>query len=134
MLITIGVLIACMLGNVFSWRLLAVLYAVPSFILAVMMKFMPESPSHIIFNEEVSEKTIAKARKSLSRLRSYDSTIDSELEQIIQAKAQTPNESFNFFKRLRHSDFLKPFIYSIFLMFLQQLSGMHFFKCFIFSF
>jgi ABC-type dipeptide/oligopeptide/nickel transport system permease component len=122
-LITVGVLIASMLGNFVDWRFAAISFAIPSALMSVMMYLMPESPTHIIFGEEVSEKTIAKARESLGRLRTYDSTIDMELEQLIQSKAKMPSESFSFFERIRHSDFSKPLIYSMSLMLLQQFSG-----------
>ena len=131
-MITIGVLISSVLGNIIDWRLAAGLFSIPSVLMTAFMFFMPESPTHLIFSEEVSEKRIAEARQALSRLRSDDSTIDQELQQLLQSKQQLPTYSVSFFKRFQQVDFFKPFMYSMGLMLLQQFSG-NFLDQFVFS-
>jgi facilitated trehalose transporter len=125
LLLTVGILFASCLGNFIGWRLLAGLCAIPSVLMTVMMFFMPESPTHIIFNKKISRNSVEEARMSLVRLRTDHSTIDTELEQLIQSKNHLTTKQFNIFKRLKQADYYKPLIFSLSLMLIQQLSGIN---------
>lgn len=111
------------LGGFIHWRWSAALFAIPSVMQTVLMYFMPESPTHTIFNKEISQKSIAEARIALERFRSDDSTINDELDQLLNSKAQLPSSSQSFMKKLRHSDFNRPLVFSLALMLIQQFSG-----------
>lgn len=95
--------------------------------MAVLMLFMPESPVQIISQYPLNDDTISWARSELRRLRSSNSTVDSELDRIVQTQKllnEIPHEDFR--TKIRQSDFYKPLVFSLFLMLIQQMSGKKF--------
>lgn len=125
--ITLGILIASILGNLITYRPFAMLCSIPSILMAVFMFFMPESPVQIISQYPLNDDTISWAKSELRRLRSSDSTVDRELDQIVQTQKllnDIPGESLG--EKVRKADFYKPLVFSLFLMLVQQMSGREF--------
>lgn len=86
---------------------------------------MPESPIQILSND-LSNQTIEHARSELKRLRSADSSIEQELNQMIEAQREMNligDESIA--TKFRKPDFYKPLMYSLLLMEVQQFSGVN---------
>lgn len=122
--ITIGILAASIIGNLTGYKVFAIVCAVPSFLMSILMVFMPESPVQIISKGPLNEKTINRARNELKRLRSPNSTIESELDLIVSSqKAMNNLGGEKFTDKICKVDFYKPLIYSLVLMLIQQMSG-----------
>lgn len=122
--ITIGILIASLVGNLVDYKVFAIISAIPSLLMSILMTLMPESPVQIISQYPLNDETIEQARKSLTRLRSSNSTIESELNQIVNAQKvqnEMGHESLTY--KFSKVDFYKPLIYSLMLMLIQQMSG-----------
>lgn len=87
---------------------------------------MPESPVQILAQHPLTDQTIQRAENELRKLRSSNSTIETELELLVSAQKEM-NEMGN--ERLREKihkvDFYKPLTFSLLLMLIQQMSGVN---------
>jgi len=124
--ITIGILAASIIGNSTNYKTFAIISAIPSFMMSILMLFMPESPTQIISQGPLNDQTIERAKSELKRLRSANSSIDSELEMIVSSqKAMNEMGSESLGQKFKNNDFYKPLIYSLGLMLVQQMSGVN---------
>ncbi|CAM8919018.1 unnamed protein product [Rhodiola kirilowii] len=117
--VTIGTLIAYLLGLVVPWRPLAILGVVPCALLIPGLFFIPESPRWLAkmgMNEDFEA--------SLMVLRGFDSDISSELNDI-KRSVQSARKSSIRFAELKKKRYWFPLTIGIGLLALQQLSGIN---------
>lgn len=116
--VTIGILLAYLLGLFVDWRLLAVLGTIPCLILIPGLFFIPESP-----------RWLAKMRMtddfeaSLQVLRGFDTDITHEVNEIKRSVASTSRRTALRFRDLKLRRYWLPLMIGIGLLVLQQLSG-----------
>jgi len=92
-------------------------------LMSIAMFFVPDSPVYLI-----SKGKNDAARKSLERLRGkHYIGIDEEIEAIKRSEAERndPNSRISYQQLFSNSMYLKPFAFSLTLMFLQQFSGIN---------
>ncbi|XP_040243558.1 sugar transporter ERD6-like 4 isoform X4 [Aegilops tauschii subsp. strangulata] len=118
--VTIGMVLAYVLGMLVPWRMLAVIGALPCTILIPGLFFIPESP-----------RSLAKMNKmddfeaSLQVLRGSETDITSEVNDIKTAVASANKTTSIRFQELKQKKFCMPLILGIGLLVLQQLSGIN---------
>lgn len=118
--VTIGILMVYVVGAFIDWNYLAGIAAVPTLLMAILMFFMPETPSWLISHNKRSE-----AEQSLKSLRGAGSDTDQEMSQLQeQTKASEQGQSFSLalYAQKFH---LCPMLLGLGLMFFQQFSGIN---------
>eukprot|EP00262_Sarcandra_glabra_P022386 TRINITY_DN9902_c0_g1_i1.p1 TRINITY_DN9902_c0_g1~~TRINITY_DN9902_c0_g1_i1.p1 ORF type:complete len:493 (+),score=52.78 TRINITY_DN9902_c0_g1_i1:270-1748(+) len=120
--VTIGIMLAYLLGLFFSWRVLAVIGILPCTILIPGLFFIPESPRWL-----AKMGMMEDFEASLQVLRGFDTDISFEVNEIKRAVAtstsrRTATIRFSDLKRRRY---WFPLMVGIGLLVLQQLSGIN---------
>eukprot|EP00252_Welwitschia_mirabilis_P003629 TRINITY_DN13693_c0_g1_i3.p1 TRINITY_DN13693_c0_g1~~TRINITY_DN13693_c0_g1_i3.p1 ORF type:complete len:365 (-),score=36.87 TRINITY_DN13693_c0_g1_i3:981-2075(-) len=118
--ITTGIMLAYLLGLLFSWRLMAIIGVVPCALLIVGLRFVPESPRWLAQKGKEADFVAA-----LQVLRGRDADISLE-ESEIKTAVETQNEQ----DRIRLAEVLQkryavPLVLGIGLLVLQQFSGIN---------
>ncbi|CAM8935927.1 unnamed protein product [Rhodiola kirilowii] len=118
--VTIGIMLAYLLGIFVEWRILAVIGILPCTILIPGLFFIPESPRWLAkmgMNEEFES--------SLQVLRGFDTDISIEVNEIKRSVASSTKRSTVRFADLKRRRYWFPLMVGIGLLILQQLSGIN---------
>ncbi|XP_050366456.1 sugar transporter ERD6-like 6 [Argentina anserina] len=118
--VTIGILLAYLLGLFVQWRYLAVLGILPCTILIPGLFFIPESPRWLA-KMGMTEDFEA----SLQVLRGFDTDISIEVNEIKRSLASTTRRTTIRFAELKQRRYWLPLMIGIGLLVLQQLSGIN---------
>ncbi|KAK3137971.1 hypothetical protein QOZ80_5AG0362750 [Eleusine coracana subsp. coracana] len=118
--ITIGILLAYLLGMFVPWRLLAVLGMLPCTVLIPGLFFIPESPRWLAKMDMMDDCEI-----SLQVLRGFETDITAEVNDIKRAVISANKRTTIRFEELNQKKFRTPLILGIGLLVLQQLSGIN---------
>ncbi|XP_050125759.1 sugar transporter ERD6-like 4 [Malus sylvestris] len=118
--VTIGILLAYLLGLFVQWRILAVLGILPCTILIPGLFFIPESPRWLA-KMGMTEDFEA----SLQVLRGFDTDISVEVNEIKRSVASTSKRTTIRFSQLKQRRYWLPLMIGIGLLVLQQLSGIN---------
>ncbi|XP_022844344.1 sugar transporter ERD6-like 6 isoform X1 [Olea europaea var. sylvestris] len=118
--VTIGIMLAYLLGLFLPWRVLAVLGILPCTVLIPGLFFIPESPRWLAkmgLNEDFET--------SLQVLRGFDTDISIEVNEIKRSVASSTKRTAIRFSELKRRRYLYPLMVGIGLLVLQQLSGIN---------
>ncbi|OMO75114.1 Sugar/inositol transporter [Corchorus olitorius] len=118
--VTIGIMLAYLLGLFVRWRILAVLGILPCTILIPGLFFIPESPRWLA-KMGMTEDFEA----SLQVLRGFDTDISIEVNEIKRSVASTTRRTAVRFAELKQRRYWFPLMVGIGLLMLQQLSGIN---------
>ncbi|KAK4599778.1 hypothetical protein RGQ29_009709 [Quercus rubra] len=118
--VTIGIMLAYLLGLFVEWRILAVLGMLPCTILIPGLFFIPESPRWLAKMGMTEE-----FEASLQVLRGFDTDISIEVNEIKRSVASTSKRSTIRFAELKQRRYWFPLTIGIGLLVLQQLSGIN---------
>ncbi|OAY57401.1 sugar transporter ERD6-like 6 [Manihot esculenta] len=118
--VTLGIMLAYLLGLFVNWRLLAVLGTLPCIILIPGLFFIPESPRWLA-KMGMTEDFEA----SLQVLRGFDTDISAEVSEIKMSVASSSKRTTIHFSDLRRRRYWFPLMVGIGLLMLQQLSGIN---------
>ncbi|KAK4490320.1 hypothetical protein RD792_000988 [Penstemon davidsonii] len=119
--VTIGIMLAYLLGLFVSWRVLAVLGILPCLILIPALFFIPESPRWLAKMGMTEE-----FEASLQVLRGFDTDITFEVNEIKRSVASTTRRTGAIrFADLKLRRYWLPLMIGIGLLVLQQLSGVN---------
>lgn len=118
--LTIGIMLAYVLGLFVPWRILAVLGILPCIILIPGLFFIPESPRWLAKMGKTEE-----FETSLQVLRGFDADISIEVNEIKRAVASTNRRSTIRFAELQQRRYWFPLMIGIGLLILQQLTGVN---------
>ncbi|XP_030950530.1 sugar transporter ERD6-like 6 [Quercus lobata] len=118
--VTIGIMLAYVLGLFVEWRILAVLGMLPCTILIPGLFFIPESPRWLAKMGMTEE-----FEASLQVLRGFDTDISVEVNEIKRSVASTSKRSTIRFAELKQRRYWFPLTIGIGLLVLQQLSGIN---------
>ncbi|XP_020106009.1 sugar transporter ERD6-like 6 [Ananas comosus] len=118
--ITIGVLLAYLLGMFVPWRLLAVIGTLPCIILVPGLFFIPESPRWL-----AKMGLMEDFETSLQVLRGFDTDISLEINDIKRAVASANKRTTLHLSHLNQKRYRTPLLLGIGLLVLQQLSGIN---------
>ncbi|PKI58002.1 hypothetical protein CRG98_021582 [Punica granatum] len=118
--ITIGIMLAYLLGMFVSWRVLAILGALPCLIVIPGLFFIPESPRWLAKMGMTEEFEM-----SLQVLRGFDTDISVEANDIKRAVASSCKKTTVRFADLKRKRYWFPLMLGIGLLLLQQLSGIN---------
>ncbi|CAL0312784.1 unnamed protein product [Lupinus luteus] len=116
--VTIGIMIAYVLGLFVNWRVLAILGILPCTILIPGLFFIPESPRWLAKMGMTEE-----FESSLQVLRGFDTDISVEVHEIKRSVASTGKRATIRFADLKRKRYWFPLMVGIGLLILQQLSG-----------
>ncbi|KAK8683768.1 hypothetical protein V6N13_039818 [Hibiscus sabdariffa] len=118
--VTLGIMLAYLLGLFVEWRILAVLGILPCTILIPGLFFIPESPRWLA-KMGMTEDFEA----SLQVLRGFDADISIEVNEIKRSVASTTRRTTIRFAELKERRYWFPLMVGIGLLMLQQLSGIN---------
>ncbi|KAI8549662.1 hypothetical protein RHMOL_Rhmol06G0042500 [Rhododendron molle] len=118
--VTIGIMLAYLLGLFVNWRVLAVLGILPCLILIPGLFFIPESPRWLAKMGMTEE-----FEASLQVLRGFDTDISIEVNEVKRSVASTGRRATVRFGDLKHRRYWFPLMVGIGLLILQQLSGVN---------
>ncbi|CAI8609131.1 unnamed protein product [Vicia faba] len=118
--VTIGIMLAYLLGLFANWRVLAILGILPCTILIPGLFFIPESPRWLAKMGMMDE-----FETSLQVLRGFDTDISVEVHEIKRAVASTGKRATIRFADLKRKRYWFPLSIGIGLLVLQQLSGIN---------
>ncbi|KAJ4701945.1 Sugar transporter ERD6-like 6 [Melia azedarach] len=118
--VTIGIMLAYLLGLFVQWRILAVLGILPCTILIPGLFFIPESPRWLA-KMGMTEDFEA----SLQVLRGFDTDISIEVNEIKRSVASTSRRTTIRFAELKQRRYYFPLLIGIGLLILQQISGIN---------
>lgn len=118
--VTIGIMVAYLLGLFLDWRVLAVIGALPCTILIPGLFFIPESPRWLA-NMGLTEDF----ETSLQVLRGFDTDISVEVNEIKRSVASSSKRATIRFVDLKRKRYWYPLMVGIGLLVLQQLSGIN---------
>ncbi|KAH1080053.1 hypothetical protein J1N35_019814 [Gossypium stocksii] len=118
--VTIGIMLAYLLGLFTNWRVLAVLGILPCLILIPGLFFIPESPRWLAQMGMTEE-----FEASLQVLRGFDTDISVEVNDIKRAVTSSRKTTTIRFADLRRRRYWYPLTVGIGLLVLQQLSGIN---------
>ncbi|OWM80848.1 sugar transporter ERD6-like 6 [Punica granatum] len=118
--VTIGIMLAYLLGIFVEWRILAVLGILPCTILIPGLFFIPESPRWLAKMGMTEE-----FESSLQVLRGFDTDISLEVNEIKRAVASSSRRTTIRFVELKRRRYWFPLMVGIGLLILQQLSGIN---------
>ncbi|KAJ8561340.1 hypothetical protein K7X08_027530 [Anisodus acutangulus] len=116
--VTIGIMLAYLLGLFVNWRVLAVLGTLPCLALIPGLFFIPESPRWL-----AKMGLTEDFETSLQVLRGFDADISVEVNEIKRAVASTSRKSAIRFADLKQRRYWLPLMIGIGLLVLQQLGG-----------
>ncbi|KAL0351865.1 UNVERIFIED_CONTAM: Sugar transporter ERD6-like 6 [Sesamum calycinum] len=116
--VTIGIMLAYLLGLFCSWRVLAVLGTLPCLILIPGLFFIPESPRWLAKMGMMDD-----FEASLQVLRGFDTDITLEVNEIKRSVASTSRRTAIRFADLKLRRHWLPLMIGIGLLVLQQLAG-----------
>lgn len=118
--VTIGILLVYLFGAFLPWTTLAGIATIPTLFMAILMIFMPETPSWLVSKNKKSE-----AEQSLKALRGEDNDNEQELTQLQdQIKSSQQGQGFSFKSYLTRQHGC-PLLLALGLMFFQQFSGIN---------
>ncbi|KAM7529711.1 hypothetical protein LguiB_033121 [Lonicera macranthoides] len=118
--VTIGIMLAYLLGLFLPWRALAVIGTLPCTILIPGLFFIPESPRWLAkmgFTEDFET--------SLQVLRGFDTDISIEVNEIKRSVASSGKRATIHFYDLKRKRYWYPLMVGIGLLVLQQLNGIN---------
>ncbi|KAK4754085.1 hypothetical protein SAY87_002189 [Trapa incisa] len=118
--VTIGILLAYVLGLFVNWRILAVMGALPCIVLIPGLFFIPESPRWLAKMGMTEE-----FESSLQVLRGFDTDISSEVNDIKKSVASSNKRTTITFSDFKRKRYWFPLLIGIGLLVLQQLSGIN---------
>ncbi|XP_020523443.1 sugar transporter ERD6-like 6 isoform X2 [Amborella trichopoda] len=118
--VTIGIMIAYLLGLFVQWRILAVIGILPCTILIPGLFFIPESPRWL-----AKMGMMEDFEASLQVLRGFDTDISLEVNEIKRAVASSSRRATIRFAELKRRKYYMPLMIGIGLLVLQQLSGVN---------
>nr|DAD40743.1 TPA_asm: hypothetical protein HUJ06_015066 [Nelumbo nucifera] len=118
--VTIGMMLAYLLGLFVHWRVLAVLGILPCTILIPGLFFIPESPRWL-----AKMGMMEDFEASLQVLRGFDTDISVEVNEIKRSVASTTRRTTIRFSDLKRKRYWYPLMVGIGLLVLQQLSGIN---------
>lgn len=118
--VTVGILLAYVLGIVVSWRILALIGLVPCSLLLLGLFFIPESPRWLA---KTGQDEVFDA--SLKALRGKNSDITQEIYEIEDAVEALRSQPRVRLTDLLQGKYLKPLIVGVGLLCLQQLVGVN---------
>ncbi|XVF62039.1 hypothetical protein PTKIN_Ptkin08bG0185000 [Pterospermum kingtungense] len=118
--VTIGIMLAYLLGLFTNWRVLAVLGILPCTILIPSLFFIPESPRWL-----AKMGMMEDFEASLQVLRGFDTDISVEVNEIKRAVASSSKRTTIRFADLKRKRYWYPLMVGIGLLMLQQLSGIN---------
>ncbi|KAL5558037.1 hypothetical protein UlMin_034248 [Ulmus minor] len=118
--VTIGIMLAYLLGLFVPWRILAVLGILPCTILIPGLFFIPESPRWLAKMGMTEE-----FEASLQVLRGFDVDISVEVNEIKRSVASTSKRTTIRFAELKQRKYWLPLMIGIGLLVLQQISGIN---------
>ncbi|PPE00959.1 hypothetical protein GOBAR_DD02040 [Gossypium barbadense] len=118
--VTIGTMVAYLLGLFVGWRILAILGILPCTILIPGLFFIPESPRWLA-KMGMTEDFEA----SLQVLRGFDTDISIEVNEIKRSVASTTRRTTIRFAELKKRRYWFPLMVGIGLLMLQQLGGIN---------
>ncbi|XP_044512155.1 sugar transporter ERD6-like 6 isoform X1 [Mangifera indica] len=116
--VTIGILLAYLLGLFVQWRILAVLGILPCLILIPGLFFIPESPRWLAKMGMTDD-----FESSLQVLRGFDTDISIEVNEIKRAVASSTRRTTIRMAELKQKKYYLPLTIGIGLLIFQQLSG-----------
>ncbi|XP_073122853.1 sugar transporter ERD6-like 6 isoform X2 [Henckelia pumila] len=118
--VTIGIMLAYLLGLFLPWRMLAVIGTLPCLILMPGLFFIPESPRWLAkmgMNEDFET--------SLQVLRGFETDISTEVNEIKRSVASSSKRTAIKFSEFKRKRYWYPLMVGIGLLMLQQLSGIN---------
>ncbi|KAJ9172779.1 hypothetical protein P3X46_015987 [Hevea brasiliensis] len=118
--VTLGIMLAYVLGLFVNWRLLAVLGMLPCTLLIPGLFFIPESPRWLAKMGMTED-----FETSLQVLRGFDVDISAEVNEIKRSVASSNKRTTIRFADLRRRRYWFPLMVGIGLLMLQQLSGIN---------
>lgn len=118
--VTIGIMLAYLLGLFVQWRILAVLGILPCTILIPGLFFIPESPRWLAKMGMMEDFEV-----SLQVLRGFDTDISLEVNEIKRAVASASKRTTMRFAELKQRRYWLPLMIGNGLLILQQLSGIN---------
>ncbi|KAJ0985869.1 hypothetical protein J5N97_004225 [Dioscorea zingiberensis] len=118
--VTIGIMLAYLLGLFVQWRYLAVLGILPCTILIPALFFIPESPRWLAKMGMTED-----FETSLQVLRGFDTDITAEVNEIKRSVASSNRRTTIRFSELKQRRYKLPLMIGIGLLVLQQLSGIN---------
>ncbi|KAI6688254.1 hypothetical protein NL676_025082 [Syzygium grande] len=118
--VTIGIMLAYLLGLFVQWRPLAVIGILPCLLLIPGLFFIPESPRWL-----AKMGMIDDCEASLQVLRGFETDINSELNEIKRSVASSSKRTAIRFAELKQKRYWFPLTIGIGLLGLQQLSGIN---------
>ncbi|CAM0953758.1 unnamed protein product [Alopecurus aequalis] len=118
--VTIGIMLAYLLGMFVPWRVLAVIGTLPCTVLIPGLFFIPESPRWLAKMNKMDD-----FETSLQVLRGFETDITSEVNDIKRAVTSSNKRAAIRFQELNQKKFRMPLILGIGLLVLQQLSGIN---------
>ncbi|MED6171094.1 hypothetical protein PIB30_037476 [Stylosanthes scabra] len=118
--VTIGIMLAYLLGLFVNWRVLAILGILPCTVLIPGLFFIPESPRWLAKMGMTDE-----FETSLQVLRGFDTDISLEVQEIKRSVASSGKRVTVRFADLKRKRYWFPLSIGIGLLLLQQLSGIN---------
>ncbi|XP_047329696.1 sugar transporter ERD6-like 4 [Impatiens glandulifera] len=118
--VTIGIMLAYLLGLFVHWRVLAALGALPCLVLIPGLFFIPESPRWLAKMGMTDD-----FETSLQVLRGFDTDITVEVNEIKRSVASTSRRTTIRFRELKQRRYWFPLMVGIGLLMLQQLTGVN---------
>ncbi|KAJ1264135.1 hypothetical protein BS78_09G239400 [Paspalum vaginatum] len=118
--VTLGILLAYLLGMFVPWRLLAVIGALPCTVLIPGLFFIPESPRWL-----AKMNLMEDCETSLQVLRGFETDITAEVGDIKRAVTSASRRTTISFQELNQKKYRTPLILGIGLLVLQNLSGIN---------
>ncbi|XP_027345276.1 sugar transporter ERD6-like 6 isoform X2 [Abrus precatorius] len=118
--VTIGILLAYLLGLFVNWRVLAILGILPGTVLIPGLFFIPESPRWLAKMGMTDE-----FETSLQVLRGFETDISVEVHEIKRSVASTGKRVAIRFADLKRKRYWFPLMVGIGLLVLQQLTGIN---------
>ncbi|KAJ4964009.1 hypothetical protein NE237_023948 [Protea cynaroides] len=118
--VTVGIMLAYLLGIFVNWRVLAILGILPCTILIPALFFIPESPRWLAKMGMMDD-----FEASLQVLRGFDTDISSEVNEIKRSVASSTRRTAIRFSDLKQRRYWYPLTIGIGLLVLQQASGIN---------
>nr|XP_004233971.1 sugar transporter ERD6-like 6 [Solanum lycopersicum] len=118
--LTVGIMVAYLLGLFASWRMLAVIGMLPCMILIPGLFFIPESPRWL-----AKMGNFEDFETSLQVLRGFDTDISLEINEIKKSVGSSSKKATIHFSELKRRRYYYPLLIGIGLLSLQQLSGIN---------
>ncbi|KAH0769822.1 hypothetical protein KY290_013803 [Solanum tuberosum] len=118
--LTVGIMVAYLLGLFASWRVLAVIGMLPCMVLIPGLFFIPESPRWL-----AKMGNFEDFETSLQVLRGFDTDIALEMNEIKKSVGSSSKKASIHFSELKRRRYYYPLLIGIGLLSLQQLSGIN---------